>query len=42
MGEKHMCVQILRKKILSTDHVFYRSHYLNLTPLQKVYKLLNN
>ena len=41
--EKNLCVcRFCERTLLSTDHILYCSHFLNLTPLQKFYKLLNN
>ena len=41
--EKNLCVcKFCERTILSTDHTLYCSHFLNLTPLQKFYKFLNN
>ena len=41
--EKNLCVcRFYERTLLSTDHILYCSHFLNLTPLQKFYKLLNN
>ena len=41
--EKTYCVcRFCERTLLSTDNILYFSHFLNLTPLQKIYKLLNN
>ena len=41
--EKYLCVfRFCERTVLSTDHILYFSHFLNLTPSQKFYKLLNN
>ena len=40
--ETYVCVDFAKDFFLSADHILYCDQFLNLTPLQKFYKLLNN
>ena len=41
--EKTLCVcRFCERTLLSANHILYCSHFLNLTPLKKFYKVFNN